>query len=250
MPLSPLVAKLEVSEVPESGEADWIPLKELADRTAELPSKGQTVHLVQTGDFLGARELLEGLGRPVVFVRPSPGPPAFGRLWSPNPFLESCLPHLSPGLAIDLACGGGREAVALAGAGWRVTAVDILQDGLDRAARFADRHLENCEAKSIRWVQRDLVQGGLPAGKWDLATIFFFLDRNLLLDVPASLNRGGSLVVETFLEEHARVHGKPKSAARVFKEGELKGLFPMAEIVRYEEGPCRDRITVRAWLRF
>jgi SAM-dependent methyltransferase len=60
-------------------------------------------------------------------------------LWDvgPNQFVERHCSELSPGTAIDLAAGEGRNAVWLAGLGWRVVAVDFSQVGLDKAGRLA-----------------------------------------------------------------------------------------------------------------
>jgi SAM-dependent methyltransferase len=61
-------------------------------------------------------------------------------VWSltPNVFVERELAFMSPGTAVDLAAGEGRNAIWLAKMGWRVTAVDFAQAGLDRGAALAD----------------------------------------------------------------------------------------------------------------
>lgn len=64
----------------------------------------------------------------------------------PNPAIEAEEPvvhamigELTPGRALDAACGTGRHAGHLAGAGWDVTGVDATPEMLDVAeARFAD----------------------------------------------------------------------------------------------------------------
>jgi len=57
-----------------------------------------------------------------------------------NQFVERHLADLSPGSAVDLGAGEGRNAVWLAQRGWTVTAVDFSQVGLDKAQRLADEH--------------------------------------------------------------------------------------------------------------
>ncbi len=54
-----------------------------------------------------------------------------------NQFVETYLADLEPGSAIDLGAGEGRNAVWLAGRGWRVTAVDFSSVGLEKGARLA-----------------------------------------------------------------------------------------------------------------
>ncbi|MGA8246303.1 MAG: class I SAM-dependent methyltransferase [Nocardioides sp.] len=60
-------------------------------------------------------------------------------VWSatPNRFVEAELAELSPGRAVDLAAGEGRNAIWLARRGWRVTAVDFAQAALDKGRRLA-----------------------------------------------------------------------------------------------------------------
>ena len=53
---------------------------------------------------------------------------------------------MTPGRALDLGCGEGADAMWLAGHGWRVTAVDVSQTALDRAA--ADAAARNLGAAS------------------------------------------------------------------------------------------------------
>jgi SAM-dependent methyltransferase len=57
-----------------------------------------------------------------------------------NQFVEEHLADRTPGRAIDLGAGEGRNAVWLAGKGWQVTAVDFSSVGLDKAARLAADH--------------------------------------------------------------------------------------------------------------
>lgn len=60
-------------------------------------------------------------------------------VWSgePNRFVAQHLAGLAPGDAVDLGAGEGRNAVWLAGRGWRVTAVDFSAVGLSKARRMA-----------------------------------------------------------------------------------------------------------------
>jgi len=79
-------------------------------------------------------------------------------LWDvgPNQFVERLLADATPGTAIDLAAGEGRNAAWLAGQGWSVTAVDFSQVGLDKAARLAADHdvvdrIDLVKADALRW---------------------------------------------------------------------------------------------------
>mgnify|MGYP001821151401 CR=1 FL=1 len=57
----------------------------------------------------------------------------------PNHFVEQLLAEAEPGTAIDLAAGEGRNAVWLAQQGWRATAVDFSEAGLEKARQLAQR---------------------------------------------------------------------------------------------------------------
>ena len=60
-------------------------------------------------------------------------------VWSrePNQFVAAELADLTPGAAVDLAAGEGRNAIWLASRGWSATAVDFSQVALDKGARLA-----------------------------------------------------------------------------------------------------------------
>ncbi len=60
-------------------------------------------------------------------------------VWSaePNQFVEAECADLSPGRAVDLAAGEGRNAIWLARRGWQVTAVDFSRVALDKGRTLA-----------------------------------------------------------------------------------------------------------------
>ncbi|MGH2694704.1 MAG: class I SAM-dependent methyltransferase, partial [Actinomycetota bacterium] len=53
---------------------------------------------------------------------------------APNGVLVTEVADLPPGQALDVGCGEGADALWLARRGWQVTAVDISQIALQRAA--------------------------------------------------------------------------------------------------------------------
>ncbi len=77
----------------------------------------------------------------------------------PNQFLVGEVADLSPGRALDVACGEGRNAVWLATQGWDATGVDFSAVALAKGARLAsDRGVE------VNWVEADLQDWSPPAG--------------------------------------------------------------------------------------
>jgi SAM-dependent methyltransferase len=93
-----------------------------------------------------------------------------GLVWSaePNRFLVPEARDLSPGRAIDVACGEGRNAIWLAEQGWDVTGVDFSPVAIDKARRLA-------EARGIRatWRVLDVVKDTLGRQDYDLALLFY-----------------------------------------------------------------------------
>lgn len=237
--------------------AGHLPRGEFRARRTELPPRDQPL-LVVAGSGEDAREAaldLESLGYARVDWLDAPlaelpggladrAPAA--RLWRPAPFLVEVLPRLTPGPALDLAAGAGREAVFLAMHGFEVEAVDDDPAILARAEALARR-------SGVRIATRvcDLERGGsdLPEGRYRLVTVFRFLHRPLFPAIERSLAPGGWLVYETFRRGQARF-GRPTHPRFLLDDGELSSAFPGLTVERYEEpsppaGPITARLLAR-----
>ncbi|CQD21225.1 methyltransferase [Mycolicibacterium conceptionense] len=105
--------------------------------------------------------------------------------------------ELPAGRALDLGCGEGGDAVWLAENGWRVTAVDVSETALGRAAAEAQAR---GVADQITFERHDLAES-LPDGPFDLVSAQFlqspiFMDRADMLRRAADVVApGGRLVV-------------------------------------------------------
>lgn len=117
-----------------------------------------------------------------------------GHMWSgePNGALVTEVTALPPGRALDLGCGEGGDALWLAGRGWQVTATDISQVALDRAARLEG-------ASAVTWVRTDVAVTPPAAGAYDLVTAQYFPilrqpDHETLRGVLAAVAPGGTLL--------------------------------------------------------
>jgi SAM-dependent methyltransferase len=226
-----------------------IPVEELPDRLHELPPKEETVSIVGGPPWAdAAATFLRDGGREAVLadVGPAEEWQPF-RLWRPNVFLAEVLPQMTPGRALDLGCGAGREAAAMAGSGWSVVAADRLAEALDMGRDLARRYLLGEGEPPIEWALRDLERDGPPPGPYDLVTSFRYLDRALLRRVQDMLNPGGSVVVETFTTLHRRRHGRPRSDAFVLEPAELPGLMEGLHVRRHEEAWHGRAHTARIW---
>jgi SAM-dependent methyltransferase len=138
------------------------------------------------------------------------------------------------GVVCDLACGRGRHALAAAGLGARVVAVDrsrsALRD-LDRRARDA--------ALAIAPLRADLeTPHGIPLrpGSCGAILVFRFLFRPLARAIAECLIPGGLLLYETFTSHQMEVPYGPRNPAFLLEPGELPTLFPGLEILGASEG--------------
>jgi SAM-dependent methyltransferase len=228
-----------------------VPLIQLPDRMHELPSRRAAVQVVGPEALASATvDWLRAHGREAVRVteyEPDPNPVP-RRLWDPNPFLMEVLPHLPPGRAADIACGTGRDAVAMAAYGWQVTALDHLEDGLQRGRQLAERYLDQDGRGRIDWQVANVIALPEAIGMgYDLASMFFFLDRGILRLLPDLLNDRGGVVVETFTSVHRERYGKPRREGLVLDLGELPTLLPGFQVRHFSEDWRDDRHTARLW---
>lgn len=218
-----------------------------------LHARGRRAQLAQTLSSplvrgnLQERDLTPQLGSPFGRGNLQEGDqPTRYRLWEPNEFLQQIAPSLAPGLALDLACGSGREAVYLAHLGWQVVATDRLPDALERGRDLQARYAP--DAPPIQWLQADLEADWQPDGQFDLITCFFFLHRPLIRRISEWLRAGGHFIMETFTEIHRTHFGRPAPESRVLRSGELSTLLPSDMTVRIsEEGWHVRGHTARLW---
>jgi len=116
----------------------------------------------------------------------------------PSAFLVEHLDMIAraaPGrAALDVACGEGRNSVALARAGFDVLGVDISDAGLEKARERAGR-----EGLAITFERRDLSAEEVPPGPFDVIIIFNYLQREIIPALYERLSAGGFLVMESIL---------------------------------------------------
>ena len=146
-----------------------------------------------------------------------------------GPFLESWIPRLPPGRALDLACGAGRNAIRLARAGWQVDAIDVSDAAIEMASAAA------AEARvEVSWHVADLDSHALPAAAYDLITVIRYVNRSLWPRLPDALAPDGWLLVEHHLATPLDVAGPASTDFRLAPQ-ELLRMFSPLRIVHYEE---------------
>jgi tellurite methyltransferase len=165
----------------------------------------------------------------------------------PDDFLvrayDQFLQSQTPGLALDLAGGAGRNSTYLLERGWNVTLMDISQVGLglarEKASSLEDRvalppsavalgslHTERADLNAITDLGTDL---------YDLIVVFYFLRRELFPALISALKPGGILIYRTYTIDRMNVAGGPGDPAYLLQPHELREAFYPLEILHYNE---------------
>jgi tellurite methyltransferase len=222
-----------------------LPAADLADRAYELPPPGEAIRVLNLAGADEAVSTLDRMGRRAereTQIPPLAPPNHRYRLWRPNPFLHEVASEVRPGRALDLGCGTGRDAVALAAEGWRVVGVDRLPDAIECARTLAQRYLPE---GGPAWHVADLERESLPEGPYELVCLLFFIRRPLLARLPDLLAPGGIVVIEAFTPTHRDRTGRPRSREHTLSQQEAAELLPGLEIRRADEGDHEGRHTLR-----
>jgi SAM-dependent methyltransferase len=114
----------------------------------------------------------------------------------PNRWVAEQLSDLQPGIAVDLACGEGRNAVWLAARGWRVYAIDFSTVALEKGRELERQHPPQI---AVAWLAGDVTET-VPPEPVDLALICYLqlpadARRAAVRAAAESLAPGGTLLV-------------------------------------------------------
>jgi len=145
-------------------------------------------------------------------------------LWGsrPNRFLEEEAAGLSPGRALDLACGQGRNAVWLAESGWEVTGVDFSAVAVEQARGVAQKR-----GVSVEWVVADLLDYRPEPQAYDLVLVFYLQvsreERARIVRAAAEgVQVGGTfLLVGHDAKNIEHGHGGPQDPERLYTPEEV-----------------------------
>jgi SAM-dependent methyltransferase len=120
-----------------------------------------------------------------------------------------------PGLALDAGCGHGAEAIWMAAAGWRVTALDFSSAALGHG-RTTAAALGDDVAGRITWVEGDLGTWTPGPASYDLVSCLYVHVAGSVTDLVRRLGSGVAAGGTLFMLGHQPVDpatGKPTPAA-------------------------------------
>ena len=141
---------------------------------------------------------------------------------------------LSPGRALDIACGRGRNSFFLAERGWEVEAMDVSEVALEKTRKRAEQ-----KNLSVTVTRADLDQADLPRQAYELIINFNFLQRLLIPRIKDALKIGGYVIFETFLIDQQTL-GHPRNPAFLLGHNELLEHFRGFRVLSYREGKFAD----------
>lgn len=135
----------------------------------------------------------------------------------------------SSGLALDLACGLGGNAMFLAKYGLKTYAWDISAIAIERVQAHCQRN-----NISITTEVRDIEQHPPALNSFDVICVSYYLERKLAQDIITALKPKGLLFYLTFINEKISDVG-PSNPKYRLQPNELLTLFSSLHVLAYQE---------------
>ncbi len=128
----------------------------------------------------------------------------FGK--EPNDFLKESIENISPGKALFVGDGEGRNSVYAAKLGWSVDSIDISDIGKSKADKLA---AEN--NVKINYILADAIEFNYPVENYDLiVVIYFHVDENVREQIHKrfidSLKSDGRLICLVYEKDHIKLN--------------------------------------------
>ncbi len=148
--------------------------------------------------------------------------------------------HLLPagGMALDLACGLGGNAIFLAQAGFAVNAWDISDVAVRTLQNFSlSRRL------MIDAVTRDVEREPPAPLSQDVIVVSYFLHRPLFASLAAALRPGGLIYYQTFSVDRPEGAPGPRNPDFLLQRNELLRAFSSLDVFAFhDEGSLGDGV--------
>jgi len=155
---------------------------------------------------------------------------------APLPALFDACGKIPPGLALDLACGAGRHAKALARLGWRVIALDVSEVAIENLRGVAEASGLTIDARVQDLEHPDF---RLDPDAYDLVCDCLYLQRNLFAQIRLAVRPGGiffAALPMVDLEPDVR----PINSDYLAAPGELIAEFRDWRILQYSEARSKS----------
>lgn len=140
------------------------------------------------------------------------------------------------GKALDLACGLGGNAIALAKHGLETDAWDISPVAIDKLNDYAQTNGLKIHGRSC-----DVPNADFGNENYDVILIAHYLERDLAPKIQQALKPGGLLCYQTFVRDVTADYSGPSNPDFRLHRGELLQLFnDLQPIVYHDEGTLGD----------
>jgi SAM-dependent methyltransferase len=146
----------------------------------------------------------------------------------PNAFLVEMIKDRTPGTALDVGMGQGRNALYLAQKGWTVTGFDPAAEAVALAQREAKKAGVAITTEVVRSEQFDFGRA-----RWDLILYSYAGSRGSVKQAIDALKPGGIIVIEGFHRDTAVANGTGMAVS--FDSNELLQAYPGLRVIRYED---------------
>lgn len=143
----------------------------------------------------------------------------------PSSIIKNYVNLARVGVALDIACGSGRNTHFLADAGFSIDAVDISDYALSKIKNSA----------MITKIETDLDKYNLAPNKYDLVVNINYLNRRLIPQIKDSLKSGGVLIFESFMVAYGDFNLPTTNVEHLLRKNELLHSFVGLDVVYYEE---------------
>ena len=147
-----------------------------------------------------------------------------------NKFLAETVKGRTPGRALDIGMGQGRNSLFLAALGWQVTGFDISEVGVKQAQAEAQKRDLKLDAQV-----GDVDKFDYGKQRWDLVIGMYmheYLTRNAA-KIVASLKPGGILVVEGILRDINKDNLQGEKYGH--RTNELPKVFGALRVLYYQD---------------
>ena len=145
-------------------------------------------------------------------------------------WVKFCINNIAKGnnqeVALDLACGLGRNSIYLSSMGYKVISVDLNILHLLSFSQYNIFKIQSDIEISERWPFKQ--------NSFDLVVVTNFLNRSIFKNIQNVIKKNGHLIYETFGEGNEKL-GKPKNKSYLLRKNELLQLTRHMNVIYYEE---------------